>query len=158
MPFIKKNKTNRGFTLIELLVVIAIIGVLASIVLVAMTGVRAQARDTVRKADMRQLITAQELYYGANNDYYTCSTTGGDCLGKPNNYPTTIADSNNTYMASTPEDPDPAKTYMGLDNTGDPQKFCYYVDLEGDGYYVASHAGTFEKSAAPTSLTDCATQ
>ncbi|MFH1575372.1 MAG: type II secretion system protein, partial [Candidatus Nealsonbacteria bacterium] len=64
------TKKNRGFTLIELLVVIAIIGILSSIVLVSMGGARKTARDGVRKADMRQIITAQEMYYGELDVYY----------------------------------------------------------------------------------------
>jgi prepilin-type N-terminal cleavage/methylation domain-containing protein len=150
MPFVKKNKSSRGFTLIELLVVIAIIGVLASIVLVAMTGVRAQARDTVRKADMRQLITAQELYYGDNNNAYfqnaagACTITGTGC------YPGSIG----TYLSKTPDDPSNSGdlVYKGVDNSGDNQKFCYYAKLEGGGYYVASHVGSFEKASEPSGV------
>lgn len=51
----KKVYTERirsGFTLIELLVVIAIIGILASIVMVGITNVRARAQDTRVKSDM----------------------------------------------------------------------------------------------------------
>lgn len=61
---------KKGFTLIELLVVIAIIGVLSSIVLVSMGGARLKARNVSRQADMRQLITAQEMYYSGPDEKY----------------------------------------------------------------------------------------
>ncbi len=46
---------KKAFTLIELLVVIGIIGILASIVTVSTSGVRAKARDTKRKAEISQI-------------------------------------------------------------------------------------------------------
>jgi len=46
---------KKGFTLIELLVVIAVIGILAAIVLVSLTGVQQDARNTRIKAAMGQL-------------------------------------------------------------------------------------------------------
>ena len=66
---------TRGFTLIELLVVIAIIGMLASVVLASMSGVRERTRDTRRLQDLRNIQTALELYYTDNKHYpYSCST------------------------------------------------------------------------------------
>jgi len=71
-------KKEKGFTLIELLVVVAIIGTLSGLVLVAMGGARKKARDAVRKSDMRQIVSGQEMYYGDNEAYLTNaeSTTG----------------------------------------------------------------------------------
>lgn len=56
-------RTKGGFTLIELLVVVAIIGVLASIVLSAVSASRAKARDTWRLASVKSVITALNGYW-----------------------------------------------------------------------------------------------
>lgn len=61
--------SQKGFTLLELLVVIGIIGLLASIMVVNLTGARKRARDTKRIADIRNLQTAAEDYYGKNGKY-----------------------------------------------------------------------------------------
>ncbi|MBL8031479.1 MAG: prepilin-type N-terminal cleavage/methylation domain-containing protein [Candidatus Doudnabacteria bacterium] len=63
-----------GFTLIELLVVIAIIGLLASIVLVALSSSRARSRDATRLAQIRQISGAIELYFNENNTYPPSTT------------------------------------------------------------------------------------
>lgn len=137
------TKKKRGFTLIELLVVIAIIGTLSSIVLVSMGGARRSARDAVRKADMRQLISAQQMYYGTNDSFYVSAA-----------YPTSIGE----FMPSTPRDPGTG-TYNTIDNSGNTQQFCYWATLETTPvtYYTSSHAGNFTKTVAPTTLVNCAT-
>lgn len=71
-----RNKNQKGFTLIELLVVIAIIGLLASVVLLALNSARAKSRDAKRVADIRQLATALELYYNNNAGYPVQATAG----------------------------------------------------------------------------------
>ena len=66
-----RNKNKSGFTLIELLVVIAIIGLLASVVLLALNSARSKSRDAKRLADVRQIASAMELFFNDNASYPT---------------------------------------------------------------------------------------
>lgn len=107
-----RNKNEKGFTLIELLVVIAIIGLLASVVLLALNSARAKSRDAKRLADVRQLASAYELFF---NDFYGyptqtgAVTTGGKLSAAPfvtNN--TAFAQLVPNYIGLAPVAPAPA--------------------------------------------------
>jgi prepilin-type N-terminal cleavage/methylation domain-containing protein len=78
---------NSGFTLIELLVVIAIISLLSSTVLTSLSGVRASARDTRRKQDMRQIERALQAYFNDHNEFpcenpSSCDNNSSEANGK----------------------------------------------------------------------------
>lgn len=141
------QKKGRGFTLIELLVVIAIIGMLAGIVMVSMGGARSKARDVRRMSDIRQVITAEALVMGDNENY---ATSGASTAGIP-----AIKNAAGTVYLNAVNDPQaPTKNYYWIDNGANAQKFCAYATLENGTniYFVATNNGTFATSVAPTAL------
>jgi prepilin-type N-terminal cleavage/methylation domain-containing protein len=68
-------KSEKGFTIVELLVVISTIGVLAAIVLSNVNVFAAKARDARRKADLRNLAVALEMYYSQFGSYPSTGAT-----------------------------------------------------------------------------------
>ncbi len=64
-------KNNKGFTLIEMLVVIAIIGLLSSVVLVALGPSRAKAKDARIISDINQTRVLLETKFSASTGAYT---------------------------------------------------------------------------------------
>ncbi len=110
-----QKNTTRGFTLIELLVVIAIIGMLSSVVLASLNSARSKARDSKRKADMKQLQLALEMYYNDNNVY---PSSGGSWWGVSSNGGNRTTSGVNayipgltpTYISVLPTDPKDVNT------------------------------------------------
>ena len=62
-------KGTKGFTLIELLIVVVIIGILAAIAIPKFANTKEKAYIAGMKADLRNLVTAQEAYFADNVTY-----------------------------------------------------------------------------------------
>jgi prepilin-type N-terminal cleavage/methylation domain-containing protein len=70
---------KKGFTLIELLIVVVIIGILAAIAIPKFANTKEKAYIATMKADLRNLVTAQEAYFSektAYTDVAACAATG----------------------------------------------------------------------------------
>ena len=139
---------NKGFTLIELLVVIAIIWVLSSVVLASLNNARIKARDTKRIMEIKQMITALEMYrlnYGQypDSDYQGCG--GWDTPGN-GSFITPLSSNNLMPNISDPTTNDSCGNYR------------YYRYVAGDygcdstkgAYYVLGIVG-FEGGTSPKS-------
>ncbi len=146
---IKKNTVYKprrrlGFTLIELLIVIFIIGILVSLSTISFTNAQKKGRDGKRKADLKAIQQALEVFYQTNGGYpgYIGNFRGINCriIGGSNNpmaWGTPFNCNGVTYMPILPKDPLPSGTfyyiaaengpryqiYAMLENTSDPDAF-----------------------------------
>jgi type IV pilus assembly protein PilA len=68
-------RNRKGFTLIELLIVVVIIGILAAIALPKFGATRERAYQSAMESDLRNLQTAQEMYYSTGGYLYKQSGT-----------------------------------------------------------------------------------
>ncbi|MDE1875001.1 MAG: type II secretion system protein [Patescibacteria group bacterium] len=131
----------QGFTLIELLVVIAIIGLLSSIVLASLNTARMKARDTERKAQLKEIENALELYYDAYG-VYPPAKPSNSCGGYRPDWATSYCTDSNwlttdnnflKYLSTVPRDPLNA---LGNDDTPwwSANTYTYGVSADGKSY------------------------
>lgn len=84
------RKQESGFTLIELLIVIVILGVLAGIVVFAVSAINDKGSTAACKSDITTVTTAEEAYYAQNAEYATTTQQLKDA-GLLHSAPDTVA-------------------------------------------------------------------
>lgn len=86
--FIRLRRCQAGFTLIELLIVLAVVGILASVVIVAINPAKqfADARNAQRMSDVRVLLNAVAQYAVDQNGNFPLNIPGApDCAAASGN-------------------------------------------------------------------------
>ncbi|MDO8486359.1 MAG: type II secretion system protein, partial [Candidatus Staskawiczbacteria bacterium] len=132
-----KIKRLKGFTLIELLVVIAIIGILASVLLVNLSGTRNKAKDSAIKLEMNQIRTAVESFALSNATYVgACADGTTDC--------DTLQDDITGKQGGT----------LGTAPTFTTSNWCVSVTLNDATFWCVDATGY---AGAPTASTTCNT-
>ncbi len=118
---LKTKNLKLGFTLIELLVVISIIGILATLLIANIGGVRERARDAKRKSDLNQIQKALELYKNSQTTPEYPATGDVEALA---------ADLEPDFMGDVPHDPKCSfSNEVGdLVCTGDWPDYSYVLD------------------------------
>ncbi len=138
---------KKGFTLIELLVVIAVIGLLATIVLVALGPARERARDSRRKHDLHQVRLALEMHYDQTGSYVSgifFSVWNKDNWGHPAD-PNRMAFYNaligNGFLPGLPFDPLNREGALGnFLGDGPPTDLGYvYHSVDGRNYILGTN-------------------
>ena len=128
-------KNHKGFTLSELIVSIGIIGTVGTLSVDKIDSILPIARDVQRKANIRQVQTALEIYHLYNNNYpstYICNNPtkeGWKFLEKE------IGEkAEEIYIPRFPEDPvNDKKYYFSYCSDGETYKIAYFLEEEKKG-------------------------
>ena len=141
----KTTKAKKGFTLIELIIVIAIIGILTALIMPNFMAGRIRARDSAKKADLRSLKQALQMYY---NDYqtYPASFNGLYIMGC--GVDGTSSCNSKTFKTEPPNQVIYMKTIPGTE-------MRYHKDASSDSYILQIELENESDEDIATSRSNC---
>lgn len=124
-------KAGRGFTIVELLIVIVVIAILASISIVAYTGIQGRARDSQRLQDMKTIMKALEVYKVQTGNYPaavgTTGAGGWETSAGSTPFLNALATGSNAVISSVPVDPvNVINGSPNISRTGDDNFYFYH--------------------------------
>ncbi len=148
-------KRQDGFSLIELLVVIAIVGILSSLILVAVGTVREKARDARRKVEVAgigRFITGSCYLPSAGAGTYDILTLSSEMVAANPQYA--------NYVSQIPKDPslsssDTISHYMYIVDTNN--KCAIYANLENENEATTLHGITTPTAGGGTGVLETST-
>lgn len=153
MKYIQRKHVRAGFTLIEILVVIGIIGILATVVLVAVNPNRQfkQARDSQRIANVNTILNALGQNMADHQGVLQC---GGGSVTIPDAVTRMSSQSSDfdiveclvpDYLPKVPTDP-----ISGQYTSDDDYTTGYDIVRDGDGRLTVSATGEIQAVIAVT--------
>jgi len=122
----KSSKMEEGFTLIELLIVIVVLGILMSMAVPALSGVKNKADTAVAKADLHNIMQSLEMYYLAQGEYPGQSTKG--------DLTTVSADLSELNIKNDASD----YSYQTDTDTGAKKYIIIYAAASDEFYYIST--------------------
>jgi general secretion pathway protein G len=122
---LKTIDSESGFTLIELLIVIVVLGILMSMAVPALSGVKNKADTAVAKADLHNIMQSLEMYYLDEGEYPGQSNKG--------ELETIAADLDDLHIKN------PAAAFDYVTDTGtEAQKYLISYEAASDEFYYIS--------------------
>lgn len=100
-----QRKSQAGFTLLELMVVLVILGALIGLVAPNILGRSDEAKVSVAKTQIRNIMSALDLYKLDNGIYPSTSQGLQALVTKPSGFPEAKNWKDGGYMQKLPEDP-----------------------------------------------------
>jgi prepilin-type N-terminal cleavage/methylation domain-containing protein len=140
---------KQGFTLIELMVVMALLAILLGIGAGAFVSSLKKGRDNTRKANLRAITSALEMYYN-DKGKYPVGDSAGMIKGCGTDAERTVCPAaNGAFQDETPTPPSPPTLYMAKLPTDPVSSLKYYYVSAGASYQIYAH---LENSQDPQCL------